>query len=482
MIKNLYLCLDQGGGSSRALVFDSTGRFIAQQQRAVAEFRTPQPAAADWVEQDPLQLIATLRESAEAVVAELSEEQRGQLQSCGLITQRSSMVCFRKDTGEAISPVLSWQDTRASDLLPGDTETIEKLYQRTGLMPNGHFAASKMRWCLTHLPAVELAAQQQQLCLAPLACYLSYHLLEESPCVVDRANASRTLLLDVERGEWDSDLIDLFSLQRAYLPKLIDCDDYIGDLQLDGWRLPMRLLTGDQCASAFALGQPDHQAVTINIGTGAFLLTPIKNPSVRNGQLNSIVHWRQGGCYMLEGTINAAGVAIHQMAKQLDISEPIERLQQLLDVDDELSPPLWINTVSGLGSPDWRTDIRSVFVDADDSSDDLRLMAVFESIVFLIMRNLMLMREFKPEIKNIRLSGGLAKIDGLCQRLSNVSGLVVLRCDNVEASSKGAAFLLSDQTGQWLDVKSEVFYPEEDKALQQRYRRWRDQLECRLEV
>ncbi|MCR8922440.1 FGGY family carbohydrate kinase [Dasania sp. GY-MA-18] len=469
----LYLCLDQGGSSSRAMVFDSLGQCLAQSQLAVAEHRQ-----GERVEQDAAQLVASLRSCANAAVAQLTWPQRAALSACGLVTQRSSLVAFNPVTEELLSPVLSWQDTRAAEHLPSSADDIQLIYQHTGLMANAHFSASKMCWLLQHNDAVKKAAQQQQLILAPLACYLAHSLLANKPILVDRGNASRTLLVDVAKGQWCPQMLGLWGLDRCYLPSLVASDAIIGQLELDDISLPMRLLTGDQCAAAFAQGELQAQQVSINMGTGAFLLSPVATPQCRNGLLNSIVHWAELPVYCLEGTVNGAGVALQYIAKQGELKDDALPLDACLHLADKQADalaqtlPLFINTVSGLGSPDWRSGIAPRFIGHELANHSLRVAAVAESIVFLLQRNLECMLREKPALQYVAVSGGLSHSDALCQRLSDLSGLRVERSSVVEASARGAAYLLAGRPAHWPCIIERVFQPQDNHPLRQRYRQW----------
>ena len=168
MEKTFFLILDQGGSSSRAIVFDNTGKRVCLAQQTVA---TSRPGSG-WVEQDPLEIAASLRSVAAQAVQQLTCAQRVGLVAAGLVCQRSSLVCWDLVGGQPLSPIISWQDTRAHDYLaklPVDQETI---YKKTGLIANAHYGASKMRWCLDHLPAVKQAAKHNRLRMAPLGAYL----------------------------------------------------------------------------------------------------------------------------------------------------------------------------------------------------------------------------------------------------------------------------------------------------------------------
>lgn len=458
-------------------MFDDLGQVVAQHQQKVSEYRH-----GAQVEQDPAELLSSLKTCVAGVIESLSDEQRACLNCCGLITQRSSLVAVNRVSGEAISPVLSWQDTRGESLLPEDSANRELIYQATGLKPNGHFGASKMVWLLRHSQAVQQAAEQNQLMFVSLACYLSYHLLNKQEWRADRGNGSRTLLMNLDTGQWDESLLELFGLRKSYLPELVASDSSfgelcIGEVSVDAMSLPMRLLTGDQCAAVFSAGTLPPEQLNINMGTGVFLLSSMPAANVRDGLLSSVVHWSeaQGAQYCLEATVNGAGVAIDYMAKQLGI-EGDKQLEQSLAVSQRM--PLFINTISGLGSPDWRSDMGAFFVGDEHCSNQLRLAAVAESIIFLIMRNLECMRRHKL-LSRIVVSGGLSNSDQLCQRLSDLSGLAVVRSESAEASARGAAYLLLGCPEGWAN-NGQTFHSQENKALAQRFTVWTDCLETSL--
>src|SRR5688572_22034726 len=155
----LSLSLDQGGSASRALVFDGEGRELALSRVAVAD-RRPRPG---WVEQDPDAVVDSLRQAAAAALMQLDVEQRRRIQACGLSCQRSSLVCWDRNSGNALSPILSWQDTRAADWLAAQALDTEAIRASTGLYPNAHFGLSKIRWCLDHLGDVKQAAADGRL-------------------------------------------------------------------------------------------------------------------------------------------------------------------------------------------------------------------------------------------------------------------------------------------------------------------------------
>ena len=471
----LYLTLDQGGHSSRALVFSSQGALIASAQASVTT-RSPQPG---WVEQDADELLVSLRNVIAQVHAALGPR-AAQVRAAGLATQRSNIVCWDRASGAALSPALSWQDRRAQRWLERLECDDAWLHARTGLRRSPHYGAGKLRWCLDHLPDVQRAAAERRLCCGPLAAYLVANLCKERPCVVDPANAARTLLWNLDARDWDVELLHLFGIDRAVLPATAPTFHAYGTLPWDGAALPLRILTGDQSAALYAGGAPDTETLYINLGTGAFLQRPVAEmPQTPPGLLASVVYADAARAeYVLEATVNGAGTALDWARDHLGIADIEARLSEWLQREGAI--PLFLNGVAGLGSPWWRADFASRFVGEGAIEPWAQAVAVVESIVFLIMVNLERLQGDSP-VRRIRVSGGLARLDGLCQRLADVGGLPILRNAETEATARGVAWLLADADGGgWKDAPGDVFAPRADAGCIARYRRWRVEMQAAL--
>lgn len=475
--ERLYLALDQGGHSSRARVFSSNGTVIASAQMPVAT-HSPQPG---WVEQDADQLLASLRSVIAGVHAQL-DARAAQVRAAGLATQRSNIVCWDRRTGAALSPALSWQDLRAQQWLEQLTIDDVWLHARTGLRRSPHYGAGKLRWCLDHLPEVQRAAAEGRLCCGPLVAYLLANLCNEHPCAVDPANAARTLLWNLAAGDWDAELLERFGIDRAILPNTVPTRQAHGTLAWGAAELPLRIVTGDQSASIYAGGAPDTDTLYLNLGTGAFLQRPVAGlPQTPPGLLAGIVYAdAQRTDYVLEATVNGAGSALDWACERLGIADIETHLADWLRRDGEV--PLFLNGVAGLGSPWWRAGFESRFVDAGGHEPWAQAVAVAESIVFLIAVNLELMNNGTP-VRRIRASGGLARLDGLCQRLADVAGRPVLRSRETEATAGGVAWLLAEGDGSgWQDDAGDVFAPCAGSAAVARYRRWRAAMQTAVSV
>jgi glycerol kinase len=466
----LYLALDQGGHASRALVFDSRGATVARALREVREFQ-PQP---DWVEQDPDELVGSLTEAIREVEREIGDRAK-HIAAAGLATQRSSIVCWDRISGDALSPVLSWQDRRAHEWLAHFAPHAGAIHATTGLMLSAHYGASKLRWCLDHLPRVAAAAADKRLAMGPLASFLAFRLTEERALVTDPANAARTLLWNLETFDWDPGLLHLFDIPRALLPDCVPTRFGFGRLA-GGHRPPLTLVTGDQSAALFAYGTPRAANAYVNIGTGAFVQRIAGAAPGRPPRLLTGIVLRDTGetVYTLEGTVNGAGAALAWAEAELGLENVAERLAEWLERAGE--PPLFLNGVGGLGAPFWVADFESRFV--GEAEPEQKIVAVAESIVFLVQANLDEFRKLAAPLEGIIASGGLAGVDALCQRLSDLSGLPLHRPVEHEATARGLAWLLAGKPRDWPEPDFGAWFkPRANAGLRARYGRWRARME-----
>ena len=405
----LYLALDQGGHASRALVFDGQG---VEQARSLCEVQVhhPQP---DWVEQDPEELVASLLEAMRAVLLQLGAR-AAQIVSAGLATQRSSIVCWDRITGQALSPVISWQDRRAHEWLTRFALHAEAIHASTGLMLSAHYGASKLRWCLEHLPAVAQAETEGRLAFGPLASFLIFRLTEERTLAADPGNAARTLLWNIKSLDWDEGLLHLFSIPLAALPPCVPTRYEFGHLVVDEQRIPLTIVNGDQSAALFAYGAPNANSAYINMGTGAFVQRTSGDFPGQQPRLLTGIVLRDGDekIYVLEGTVNGAGAALQWIAEDLGLDDLEQQLPAWL-AQSAVEPPLFLNGISGLGAPYWVADFESRF--SAEAEPSLMAVAVAESIVFLLQANLDLFQKLASPLELIIASGGLTWYEGLCQ-------------------------------------------------------------------
>ncbi len=485
MATGCVLTLDQGGHASRAALYSPAGERLAAAAAPLATHR-PRPG---WVEHDPDELIASLHKA----LADLAVQAIGSNlapAAAGLATQRSSIVLWERRSGRALSPVLSWQDTRHAAWLAALGLDIHHIRALTGLVPSPHYGASKLRWGLDHLPAARAALDRGDLCGGPLAAFILSCLLTERPAVCDPANASRTLLWDIRNGDWSPELLAAFGLPRAMLPDLVPNRHPFGTLPFAGRCVPLTVVTGDQSAALFASGTPDAVASYINLGTGAFVqrLAAIEGAAAA-GLLASVVFAdRKQRQTVLEGTVNGAGAALDWLAERHDRPAAgwLPHLDAWLDGID--APPLFLNGIGGLGSPWWRADAPCRFIDPGGASEPAgttqqlarEAVAVIESIVFMLAVNCECLAAAAGPFGALRVSGGLSRLDGLCRRLAALTGCPVKRSPDLEATGRGLAWLLAEPRTAWRTAAGTLFHPAPDAPLHSRFQAWRAGLEAAL--
>ncbi|MDH5570242.1 MAG: FGGY family carbohydrate kinase [Gammaproteobacteria bacterium] len=468
---DLYLAIDQGGQSSRAIIFDQRGQIIAQAQRDVEAYQ-PGP---DRLEYEPLAMLDSISQSIDDVLNQLGER-RYKITAAGLATQRSNICCWDRQTGDALSPILSWQDRRAHKWLQQFQSQTESIHKKTGLFMTAHYGASKLRWCLDNIPSVQQAYEEHTLALGPMASFIISNLVQGNPLLTDPINASRTQLLNIKTGNWDHELIKLFGLPIETLPQCVpNLFDY-GTIQIDDCPLPLKLVTGDQSAAMYALGKLQPDTAYINIGTGAFVSRPSGQLQIYSPHLltSIILHKDKQQEYVLEGTVNGAASALKWFAHQVGVEDIFSSLEEWLKQSE--NPPLFLNGVSGLGSPYWITDFPSQFIGEGTMHEQAA--AIVESIVFLLSINLEQMRQLSSPPEQIQISGGLAQLNGLCQRIADISHLPVYRPLEAEATARGMAYLLADCPQHWIENEpGEWFHPEDNQPLIIRYRQWQEQMD-----
>jgi len=463
----LFLAIDQGTHASRAVVLDGRGKVLASGAREVGLAR-PQP---DWAEQDGDEVVESIFSAADQALSSLGAR-RGDVAAAGLASQRSSCICWDRRTGQALSPLFSWQDRRAHQWLRQFEPQGELVHRKTGLFLSAHYGASKLRWALDHLAPVREARAAGTLCWGPQASFLAFRLLDEHPFVADPQCAARTQLWNLATRDWDPELLALFGLPQGFLPKSVPTCHPFGTLTVGETPIPFTAINGDQSAAVFAFGWPEEDSAYINIGTSAFVQRALtRDPGYVPRQLTGII--LDDGTttvYTVEGNVNGAGTALEWLRRELGMEELDALLPQWLAAPGE--PPLFLNGIAGLGGPFWQPDFASRFVGTGEPSQ--KAVAVVESMAFLLQANIDEMAKYVPPAARIRVSGGVSQIDGLCRRLAALSGLAVHRRDDPEATARGIAYLAAGRPASWSQAAAEeVFAPVEDAGIRARYRRWR---------
>lgn len=465
------LLLDQGGHGTRALVVDERARRVAQAERAVETLES----GSDRVEQDGREILSGLRECISEVREALGAH-AVRIGRAGLAVQRGSVVCWDRHSGEVLSPVLSWRDRRThGQALAGVTP--EAVREITGLRFSPYGGAAKMAWCVKELPAVREALEQGRLAMGPLGAFLVFGMLDNHPLVVDHGLAQRTLLWSRHDGDWSARLLAAFDCPREALPELSDSRADFGAMRdLPDCRLA--LLMGDQNAVPWSTsgtaGGPYSDEVLVNMGTGAFMLRPIAGEHDAGPFQDTLLQRDREPGFALEASLHGAGSALRWLERASG------RAIRPRDMEAALSrvaePPLFRNSVDGLGSPWWQSDIEPAFVSqgrvvtVEELGIDNAISGLLESLAFLIRVNLDVMSVLAGPVDRLVLAGGLSQSPALCQRIAALTDQAVFRLDSVEATAMGLFHRLVDA-----DAASEALKrvsPGRHDRIEQRYREW----------
>ncbi|NRB37176.1 MAG: hypothetical protein HRU20_01765 [Pseudomonadales bacterium] len=474
MLDKAVLIIDQGGQSSRVLVFNQHGRVIASSQKSI-NTHTPKVA---YIEHSPAEVLASIQQCLAEIVPQI---QAIDIIAAGLIVQRSSFLAINRQTSTPLSPIISWQDSRNSEWLHQQRLDKQAIHHITGLYANAHYGASKMRWLLDHNPAVQQAAKEQLLLFLPLASYLAKQLCHnQTDYRVDSDIASRTLLFNIFTQQWHDALLAQFNIDKTWLPE--PGPDFIADkkapcLSTFPQTLPLRLVAGDQSfLSQTWQPKPTTDGLFINCGSGAFIQMPLPahtKPAVDKLLLNHVGSGSDCAFTLLEGTVNAAASALQRLwqieGQQLNQTQIQQAIKQNNDI------PLYLMNHAGVGSPHWLAASEDIFKSSSVQQGALtaKACAVLEAVIFLLMDNIVLLQKVNRQIKEIHIGGGLSNLDGFCQKLADLSQLTVIREAQTEVSAKGAAAFLFRSTDVTLEAvkidKTTLFTPVLNQPLKMRH-------------
>ena len=446
------LLLDQGGHSLR-------GRLLAADGALLQEGRLALDPAAD---PDPAVLASALQGLAESLAAEVPPHVPIE---AALATERASVLAWDARTAEPLSPLLRWNRHDLAWFPEALADQGARLGACTGLRLSSHYGAPKLAALYRSRPALRALAAAGRLRLGPLAGWLVAALTGAD--AVDETTAARTLLLDVRRGDWAPWLVAAFGLPPTALPPVRAPDAGFGLLALGRRRVPLRWLIGDQSAAVQAAGRPTRDTAVLNLGSGAFLLRPLATdfarvPGLLTTGLGCVAGRRR---FALEATVNGAANALDAVARAAGV--PVEPGLLAAALAEHEGIPLFLNAEGGLGSPWWRPDARSRWLD-EAPEPPRRLRAVLESLVFLVRVNVGAMVAAAGPLARLRVGGGLSAVPGLVRLLADGLARPVEVARDPELTLQGLAVLSGASEG----ARFQPCAPRPDAALEARFRRW----------
>lgn len=449
------LAIDQGTTGTTCLVIDGTGRVLS---RAYSEFRQYYPVSG-WVEHDAEEIWeVTLRLAREAIAA-AGEVPR----AIGITNQRETTVLWDRATGRPVHHAIVWQDRRTAarcrELKEAGRE--EWIRERTGLVLDPYFSATKLEWLLENVPGARERAEAGELAFGTIDSWLIWKLTGGRVHVTEPTNASRTLLFDIERLEWDDELLSLFGVPRAILPEVRPSSGSFGetDPALFGEPIPVAGAAGDQQAALFGQGCCTPGLAKNTYGTGAFLLLNTGRERIvsKSGLLTTVACDGSGRpCYALEGAIFVAGAAVQWLRDELGILESApesEALARELEGNDGV---YFVPAFTGLGAPHWEPEARGAIFGLTRGSGRAHLArAALEAMAYATREVLEAMSaDSGIEATELAVDGGAANNDWLMQFQADVLGVPVRRPAIVDSTALGAAGLAALAAGVWPDVSA----------------------------
>jgi glycerol kinase len=482
------------------MVFDDLGRLQAHAQVNLPT-RLPRPG---WVEHDPKRLLSSQLTAANQALKQLGGKKKNIL-ALGIANQRSTILLWERETGRTLSPAISWQDRRVSELCKslrspassalggsGENKTADLIRQKTGLRLTPYYAAPKLSWLLEHLPGARKRAENGDLLCGTVNTYLIWHLTNGKVHITDHTNAARMLLMDLTTLNWDQELLNLFGIPQQMLPHIVPTCDYLGEARIGREQIPIFCSIGDQQAASIGLGCVEKGDLTLNYGTGGFLLLNTDNhPQSQAGLLTSIA-WSSPKriSYLLEGTVNSVGSALDWLRDGLRLFKDYREATRLYYQSQ--NPAVVIPSLAGLGAPHWREDVQTLFFNINRQTQRADLVrGMVEGIAFLMMD---ILEAMKPaglsRSQRFRAGGGLANLDVLLQFQADLFQTPIERPATVEATALGATFLAGLGSGIWSDPlqiqeivkKGKTFRPRMSRhKSEELYRQWKKLIRLALQ-
>jgi glycerol kinase len=446
---NCILALDQGTTSSRAILFDQLGAVRATAQKEYTQY-FPQPG---WVEHDAQEIWATQYGVAMEAMAMAGVGPK-EVAAIGITNQRETTIVWDRKTGEPVCRAIVWQDRRTAgfcDQLKRDG--LEKLIRaKTGLVIDAYFSASKLRWMLDHIPNGHAAAENGELAFGTVDAWLLWKLSGGTLHITDPSNASRTMLFNIHIGAWDDDLIDIFKVPKAMLPRVVRSSEVYGEAA--GLGIPLAGIAGDQQAALF--GQACHSPgmVKNTYGTGCFMLMNTgAQPVESSHNLVSTVAWDTGAgmAYALEGSIFIAGAVVQWLRDGLGIIKRAADIEALAASVPDNGGVYLVPAFAGLGAPYWDQYARGSISGLTRGSTAGHIArAALEGIAFQVGDVLSAMEADSGIcITELRVDGGATANNMLMQFQADVLGVPVVRPAIAETTALGAACLAGLAVGFW---------------------------------
>lgn len=460
MSDRYILSIDQGTTSSRSLLIDTQGTIVSIAQK---EFKQHYPHPG-WVEHDADEIWSTQSGTLAEVIAKAKIDP-SQIAAIGITNQRETTVVWDRKTGHPIYPAIVWQDRRTADycdqlITEGKGPFIQ---QKTGLLIDAYFSATKLNWILDHVSGARDRAQRGELAFGTIDSWLVWNLTRGEVHVTDVSNASRTMLYNIHELRWDPELLELFNIPAAILPAVRSSSEVYGQAILPGaptnYRIPIAGIAGDQQAALFGQLCTEPGMVKNTYGTGCFLLMNTGEQAISSqNQLLTTIAWQIQGKtqYALEGSVFIAGAVVQWLRDELQIIRRSDEVEALAAQVPDSGGVYLVPAFAGLGAPHWNPHARgSIFGLTRGSNKAHIARAALDSIAYQTADVIQSMNaDAGIPIRELRVDGGVTVNDALMQFQSDLLNCTVVRPTITETTALGAAYLAGLAVGIWKDIES----------------------------
>ena len=464
------IAIDQGTTSTRSIVFDRRG-----QRLGVAQLELPQSyPQSGWVEHDAAQIWEHTVRSVRGALQDAGL-QAADIAGIGITNQRETTVIWDRATGEPIHPAIVWQDRRTSEFCRKHASKSEWLAERTGLLLDPYFSATKIAWILDHVDGARARAEAGELAFGTIDCWLLYKLTGGQVHATDATNASRTLLFNLRTQDWDDELLKFFKVPAALLPEVKDCAADFGKTDPALFGAPIRIagIAGDQQAATVGQACFEPGMIKSTYGTGCFAVLNLGTEFVRsrNRRLTTTAYRLNGETtYALEGSIFIAGAAVQWLRDALQLIGHAGDTEALARSLDDNGGVYLVPAFTGLGAPYWDPDARGAVIGLTrDAGIAHFARAALESVAYQPRDLMIAMADDALQPMEVRVDGGMVVNDWVVQGLADILQIPALRPQVVETTALGAAYLAGLQVGVYDSL-------EDISALWQTERRFEPQM------
>ncbi|WP_304651846.1 glycerol kinase GlpK [uncultured Ligilactobacillus sp.] len=455
-MEKYIMAIDQGTTSSRAIIFDKAGNHIGTSQK---EFTQYFPEAG-WVEHDAHEIWNSVQSVIAGAFIE-SGVKPDQIAGIGITNQRETTVVWDKETGLPIYHAIVWQSRQSAQIADELKEQgySDLFHEKTGLIIDSYFSATKIRWILDHVPGAQERAEKGELLFGTIDSWLVYKLTDGKVHVTDYSNASRTMLFNINTLEWDQEILDILNIPREMLPKVVSNSEIYGltkTYHFFGSKVPIAGMAGDQQAALFGQMAFEPGMVKNTYGTGSFIVmnTGNKPQLSKNNLLTTIGYGINGEInYALEGSVFVAGSSIQWLRDGLKLIEKASQSEAAALASKNEDEVYVVPAFVGLGAPYWDQDARgAVFGLTRGTTEKDFIKATLQGIAYQVRDILGAMQEDTGiDIPVLKVDGGAANNDYLMQFQADILNTPVQRAGDLETTALGAAFLAGLAVGYWQD-------------------------------